>query len=119
MILRRWVTEKSSLSLPATLDQLPPNCSPTTRASVRRTTASFKSASGKSAPDNRWDSSRAAGNTPAKRPGNRYLGRARRARPAPCPAICGIEDGFWVDGAPPSHHDLRHIAEQLERSGAT
>src|SRR5271166_1505188 len=31
------------LSLPATLDQLPPNCSPTTRASVRRTTASFKS----------------------------------------------------------------------------
>src|SRR5208283_1229521 len=43
MILRRWVTEKSSLSLPATLDQLPPNCSPTTRASVRRTTASFKS----------------------------------------------------------------------------
>src|SRR5271166_5916374 len=35
------------LSLPATLDQLPPNCSPTTRASVRRTTASFKSASRK------------------------------------------------------------------------
>src|ERR1017187_8658543 len=36
------------LSLPATLDQLPPNCSPTTRASVRRTTASFKSCCGKS-----------------------------------------------------------------------
>src|SRR5208337_4922902 len=34
------------LSLPATLDQLTPNCSPMTRASVRRSTASFKSASG-------------------------------------------------------------------------
>src|SRR5664280_825848 len=44
-------------------------------------------------PDNRRDSSRAAGNTPAKRPGSRYLGRARLARPAPCPAICSIEKG--------------------------
>jgi len=35
------------LSLPATLDQLTPNCSPMTRASVRRSTASFKSRSGK------------------------------------------------------------------------
>src|SRR5271167_3923392 len=34
------------LSLPATLDQLTPNCSPMTRASVRRSTASFKSSSG-------------------------------------------------------------------------
>src|SRR5271165_6745056 len=30
------------LPLRATLDQLPPNCSPITRASVRRSTASFK-----------------------------------------------------------------------------
>src|ERR1019366_5562537 len=35
------------LSLPATLDQIPPHCALTTRASVRRTTASFKSCSGK------------------------------------------------------------------------
>src|SRR5271169_2610093 len=35
------------LSLRATLDQLPPTCSPTTRASVRRTMASFKSSCGK------------------------------------------------------------------------
>src|SRR5271166_5864837 len=35
------------LSLRDTLDQVPPNCSPTTRASVRRTTASFKSSCGK------------------------------------------------------------------------
>src|SRR5271167_4520949 len=35
------------LSLPATLDQLTPNCSPMTRASVRRSTASFKSSYGK------------------------------------------------------------------------
>src|SRR5271167_2969074 len=41
------------LSLPATLDQLTPNCSPMTRASVRRSTASFKSACGKSA-DPTW-----------------------------------------------------------------
>src|SRR5208337_4506973 len=27
----------------------------------------------------------------SKAPGSRYLGRARLARPAPCPAICGIE----------------------------
>jgi len=39
--------ESILLSLPATLDQLPPNCLPTTRASVRHTTASFKSACGK------------------------------------------------------------------------
>src|SRR5271166_6640204 len=36
------------LSLPATLDQLSPDCSPTPRASVRRPTASFKSCSGRS-----------------------------------------------------------------------
>jgi hypothetical protein len=52
-----------------------------TQPRITNRITSPKSCSGTSAADNRWDSSRAAGNTPAKRPGSRYLGSARLACP--------------------------------------
>jgi hypothetical protein len=44
-------------------------------------------------PGNRWNSSRAAGNTPAKRPGSRYLAMARLARPVRQSVVLKKGDG--------------------------
>ena len=69
-----------------------------------------KSASGKSPPDNRWDSSRAAGNTPSKAPRKSISGQGAAGAPCACLAICGIENG---DGRikrlcrwPPRQHSM-------------